>query len=47
MNNIRHEASRYFRNEKREYLKKPNDYLVTNSKKKNSRDMYRGINEVS
>jgi hypothetical protein len=43
LNNVRHEASRHFRNKKREYLKdKIND--ATNSKKKNIRDLYRGIN---
>jgi hypothetical protein len=35
MNNVRHEASRYFRNKKREYLKDKINELATNSKKKN------------
>jgi hypothetical protein len=40
LNNVRREASRHFRNKKREYLK---DKLRTNSKNKNIRDLYRGI----
>jgi hypothetical protein len=35
LNSVRHEASRYFRNKKREYLKE----------KRTSRDLYSGINE--
>jgi hypothetical protein len=42
MNNARREASRYFRNEKWEYLKDKINEL--DSKNKNSRDLYRGIN---
>jgi uncharacterized protein YaaR (DUF327 family) len=42
---VRHEASRYFRNKKREYLKDKINELATNSKNKNIRDLYRGINE--
>jgi hypothetical protein len=45
LNNVRCEASRYFRNKKREYLKDKINELVTNSKKKNIRDLYRGIND--
>jgi hypothetical protein len=41
---VRREASRYFRNKKREYLKVKGNELATNSKKKNIRDLYRGIN---
>jgi dihydroorotate dehydrogenase len=44
-NNIRHEASRHFRNEKGEYLTDKINELATNSKNKNIRDLYRGINE--
>jgi uncharacterized NAD(P)/FAD-binding protein YdhS len=44
LNNIRHEGSRYFRNRVREYLKNKINELATNSKNKNIRDMYRGIN---
>jgi hypothetical protein len=43
LNNVRHEASRHFRNKKREYLKDKIDKLATDSKK-NIRDLYRGIN---
>jgi hypothetical protein len=45
LNNIRLEASRYFRNKKREYLKDKINELATNSKNKSIRDLYRGINE--
>jgi hypothetical protein len=44
MNNERWETSRHFRNKKREYLKDKSDELATNSKIRNIRDMYRGIN---
>jgi hypothetical protein len=44
-NNLRREASRYFRNKKREYLNDKINELATNSKNKNIRDLYRGINE--
>jgi hypothetical protein len=43
--NVRHEASRHFRNKKREYLKDNINELATNSKNKNIRDLYKGINE--
>jgi hypothetical protein len=44
LNNIRPEASRHFRNKKREYLKQNIDELATNSNKY-IRDLYRGINK--
>jgi hypothetical protein len=44
-NNVRHEANRYFRNKKGEYLKGRINELATNSKNKNFRALYRGINE--
>jgi hypothetical protein len=44
LNNVRREASRHFRNKKREYLKDKINDLATNSKNKNIRDVYRGIN---
>jgi hypothetical protein len=44
LNNIRREASRYFRNKKREYPKDKINELATNSNNKNIRDLYRGIN---
>jgi hypothetical protein len=45
MNNVRCEASRHFRNKKREYLKEKINDCATNSKNKNIRDLYGGINE--
>jgi hypothetical protein len=45
LNNVRREASRHFRNKKREYLKEKINELTTNSKNKNIRDLYRGINK--
>jgi hypothetical protein len=45
VNNVRREASRHFRNKKRKYLKGKIKELATNSKNKNIRDLYRGINE--
>jgi hypothetical protein len=43
--NVRHEASTYFRNKKREYLKDKINELAMNSKNKNIRDLCRRINE--
>jgi hypothetical protein len=45
LKNVRRETSRHFRNKKREYLKGKINELATNSKNKNTRDLYRGINE--
>ncbi|PNF27158.1 hypothetical protein B7P43_G08536, partial [Cryptotermes secundus] len=45
LNSIRRETSRHFRNKKREYLKDKIDDLAMNSKHKNIRDLYRGIND--
>jgi hypothetical protein len=45
LNNVRHETSRHVRNKKREELKDKINELATNSKNKNIRDLYRGINE--
>ena len=45
LNNVRREANRQFRNKKKEYLKAKIDELETNSKIKNIRDLYRGIND--
>jgi hypothetical protein len=45
LNNVRHEASRYCWNKKWEYLKDKINELATNTKNKNIRDLYRGINE--
>jgi chemotaxis methyl-accepting protein methylase len=45
LSNIRRQANRHFRNKKKEYMKEKIDELVTNSKNKNIRDLYRWINE--
>jgi hypothetical protein len=42
---VRCEASRYFRNKRREYLKDKINELATNRKNKNIRDLYRGMNK--
>jgi hypothetical protein len=44
LNKVRCEVSRYFKNKKREYLKYKINEIATNSKNKNIRDLYRGIN---
>jgi hypothetical protein len=44
LNNKRRETSRQLTNKKRKYLRDKIDELATNSKNKNSRDLYRGIN---
>jgi hypothetical protein len=45
LNNVGHEASKYFRNKKKEYMKDKIDNFSISSKNKNIRDLYRGINE--
>jgi hypothetical protein len=45
LNSTRLEASRHFRNKKREYLKDRMKELATHSKNKNIRDLFKGINE--
>jgi len=45
LNNVRHDASRHFRNKKKAYLKAKIEELETNSKIKNVKDLYRGIND--
>jgi hypothetical protein len=45
LSDVRREASRHFMNKKREYLKDKINNLASNSKNKNIRDRYRGINE--
>ncbi|PNF21339.1 hypothetical protein B7P43_G02097 [Cryptotermes secundus] len=45
LNNIRRETSRHFRNKKRQYLKDKIDELAMNSRNKNIRDLYRGVND--
>jgi len=44
LNNVRHEASRHFANDKKACLKAKFEELETNSKIKNLRDLFRGIN---
>jgi hypothetical protein len=41
LNNVRSEASRYFRNKRREHLEDKINELATNSKNENIRDLYR------
>jgi hypothetical protein len=43
LNNVRIEACRHIRNKKKEYLKDKINELARNSKNKNIRDLYRGI----
>ena len=43
LKNVRREASRHFRNKRKEYLKVKNHELENNSKMKSVRDLYRGI----
>jgi hypothetical protein len=45
LNNIRLETNRHFRNKMEQYLKDKIDVLATNTKNKNIRDLYRGIND--
>jgi hypothetical protein len=45
LSNVRREASRHFRNKRREYLKYKINELESNNKNKNIRYIYRGINE--
>jgi hypothetical protein len=45
LNSARQEASRHFSNKKREYLKAKINELEINSKNKNIRELYRGIND--
>jgi hypothetical protein len=44
LNNVRCDASRHFRNKKREYLKFKINEHATNSKNKTIRGLYRGLN---
>jgi hypothetical protein len=45
LSDVRRDASRHFRKKKRGYLKDKINELESDSKNKNIRDMYRGINE--
>jgi chemotaxis methyl-accepting protein methylase len=42
---MRCDASRHFKNKKKEYLKNRINEFIRNSKNKNIRDLFRGINE--
>jgi hypothetical protein len=42
-----HDASRHFRNKKMDYLKDKINELVTHSKNKNIRDLYKGTNKFN
>jgi hypothetical protein len=44
MKTERCECSRHFKNKKKEYLKDKSNEPAMNSKNKNIRDLYRGIN---
>jgi hypothetical protein len=46
LNNVRRDASKHFRKNKKAYLKSKIEVLETNSKINNIRDLYRGINDV-
>jgi hypothetical protein len=46
LNNLRRDASRHFRNKNKAYLKAKIEGLITNSKKKNTGELYRGINDL-
>jgi hypothetical protein len=46
LQNLQHETSTTFRNKKREYLEDKINELETNSKTKNTGELYRGMNEV-
>jgi hypothetical protein len=46
LNNVKHEAGRYFRNKKRKYPKDKINVIAMNNKNKNIRDLCRGINEL-
>ena len=45
LNKVRCDVSRHFRNKKKAYLRAKIEELETNSKTKNVRDLYRGIND--
>jgi len=46
LNNVRCEASRHFRDEKKAYLRAKIEELETKSKIQNIRELYRGINDI-
>ena len=46
LNNVRRDASRHFRNNKKAYLRAKIEELETNRESNNIRDLYRGINDM-
>jgi hypothetical protein len=47
VNNVRREASKYFREKYKYYLKDKINELATTNKIKNIRDLHRGVNEYT
>jgi len=47
LNKVRREASRHFRNKRKEHMEATIDKLETKSKIKNIRDFYMGINDFN
>jgi UDP:flavonoid glycosyltransferase YjiC (YdhE family) len=45
LNKVRRDASRHLRNKKKAYMKAKSEELESNSRIKNVRDLYRGIND--
>jgi hypothetical protein len=45
LNKLRCEASRHFRNKKKEYLRSKRDEFETKNKIKNIRELYRGVSD--
>lgn len=45
LNNVKHKATRHFRNKKLEYLSDKINNLETNIKTKNTKNLYAGIDE--
>jgi len=46
LNSVRREVSRHFRNNKKAYVRAKFEVLEANSKIKNIRDLYKGINDL-
>jgi hypothetical protein len=45
LNSVKYDVCRYFRKKQRKHLKVKSKEIETNSKKKNIRDLYRGIDD--
>jgi hypothetical protein len=45
LNKVRRDTSRHLKNKKKAYMKAKIEELETNSKLKNVRDLYRGLND--